>query len=362
MTQRVYNFNPGPSALPLPVLEQAQQELLDFNGSGMSILEASHRSKIYETVHEQTKQNLRHLLGATDDYDILFMTGGAQTQFALVPMNLLSANGFAQYLITGSWSLYALSEGKKFGDARMLWSSEATDFAAVPNADEYVVDPAAVYLHYTTNNTIAGTQYKHVPSTGSVPLIADMSSDILSGPLDITPYHLIYAGAQKNLGAAGVTLVVVRQDLLQRCRSGLPSMLSYAQVAAKNSLLNTPPVFAIYLMRLVTQHLIDQGGMPAIAALNRKKADRLYHVIDTSGGFYSGLADNHSRSTMNVTYRLPSAELEHQFLQQALQADMVGLQGHRSMGGIRASIYNAVSCEAVDRLAAFMTAFQQKWG
>lgn len=362
MTQRVSNFNPGPAALPLPVLEQVQQELLDFKGSGMSILEASHRSEIYETVHEQTKRNLRHLLSAADDYEILFMTGGAQTQFALVPMNLLSANGFAQYLITGTWSLNALSEAKKFGDVRILWSSEATDFAAVPNAADYVVDPAADYLHYTTNNTIVGTQFQHVPGAGSVPLIADMSSDILSGPLDLSPYHMIYAGAQKNLGAAGVTLVVLRQDLLQRCRSGLPAMLSYAQVAAKNSLLNTPPVFAIYLMCLVTQYLIDQGGMAVIAAVNQKKAHRLYQVIDTSGGFYSGLADQRSRSAMNVTFRLPSAELERLFLQHAVQADMVGLQGHRSMGGIRVSLYNAVSVEAVEQLAAFMTAFQQQWG
>lgn len=362
MTNRVYNFNPGPSALPLPVLEQTQQDLLDFNGSGMSILEVSHRSEFYETVHEQTKQNLRHLLVTPDDYDILFMTGGAQTQFALLPMNLLSSNSFAQYLITGSWSLYALSEGEKFGDARMLWSSESTDFTAVPDAGDYAVDPAAVYLHYTTNNTIVGTQYHQVPLTGSVPLTADMSSDILSCPLDVSPYHLIYAGAQKNLGVAGVTLVIIRQDLLQRCRSDLPSMFSYSQVAAKKSLLNTPPVFAVYLMCLVTQHLINQGGMAAIAGLNQRKADRLYQVIDASGGFYTGFADKHCRSTMNVTYRLPSAELESFFLQQALQANMVGLKGHRSMGGIRASIYNAVSFEAVDGLAEFMTLFQQKWG
>jgi phosphoserine aminotransferase len=243
-----------------------------------------------------------------------------------------------------------------------LWSSESTDFTAVPETGDYAVDSAAGYLHYTTNNTIVGTQYHHVPLTGSVPLIADMSSDILSCPLDVSPYHLIYAGAQKNLGVAGVTLVIIRQDLLQHCRSDLSSMFSYSQVAAKNSLLNTPPVFAIYLMCLVTQHLINQGGMAAIAGLNQRKADRLYQVIDASGGFYRGFADQHCRSTMNVTYRLPSAELESCFLQQALQADMVGLKGHRTVGGIRASIYNAVSFEVVDRLAKFMTLFQQKWG
>lgn len=362
MTNRVYNFNPGPSALPLPVLEQAQQELLDFQGSGMSILEVSHRSDIYQSVHQQTIENLRTLLVASDAFDILFMTGGAQTQFALVPMNLLPADAFAQYLITGSWSEYAFREAKKLGDARTLWSSEESGFSRVPQTDAYLVDGAAAYLHYTTNNTIMGTQFNHIPKAGSVPLIADMSSDILSSHLDLSPFHLIYAGAQKNLGAAGVTLVVVRRELLANCRPELPAMLSYSQIAGKNSLLNTPPVYAIYLMSLVTQYLIDQGGMATMAQVNQQKAARLYHTIDQSGGFYTGYAAKDSRSMMNVTFRLPSDELGNQFLQQAAQAGMVGLKGHRSLGGIRVSLYNAVPLAAVQALTDLMVAFEQKWG
>jgi phosphoserine aminotransferase len=362
MTNRAYNFNPGPAALPLPVLEQAQRELLDFNGSGISILEASHRSDMYQAVHQRTIDNLRALLVNADDFDILFMTGGAQTQFALLPMNLLPSDAFAQYLITGSWSQYALREAKKLGAAQALWSSEERAFRCVPREGDYCVDAAAAYLHYTTNNTIMGTQFHHIPKTGSVPLIADMSSDILSAQLELTPYHLIYAGAQKNLGVAGVTLVMIRRDLLARCRVELPAMLSYAQVAAKNSLLNTPPVFAIYMMGLVTQYLIEQGGMAAIAQANQQKAARLYHAIDESGGFYTGYADKDSRSTMNVTFRLPSHELENHFLQQAAQAAMVGLKGHRLLGGIRVSLYNAVSLAAVEALTDLMNIFVQKWG
>ena len=362
MANRVYNFNPGPAALPLPVLELAQQELLDFKGSGMSILEVSHRSDLYQSVHQQTIENLRTLLTASDDFEILFMTGGAQTQFALVPMNLLPATGFAQYLITGSWSAYAFREATGLGDARTLWSSEADGFTHVPQAGDYCVDAGAAYLHYTTNNTIMGTQFKHVPTTGSVPLIADMSSDILSSHLDLSPYHVIYAGAQKNLGVAGVTLVLVRRQLLANCRSELPAMLSYAQVAAKNSLLNTPPVYAIYLMGLVTQHLIAQGGMQTISQVNQQKAARLYDTIDRSGGFYTGHAARESRSKMNVTFRLPSDELTGQFLQQTTREGMVGLQGHRLLGGIRVSLYNAVPLAAVNALTDLMLTFALKWG
>lgn len=362
MTNRVYNFNPGPAALPLAVLEQVQRELLDFHGTGMSILEVSHRSNVYEAVHQQTIVNLRALLDGADGFDVLFMTGGAQTQFALLPMNLLPPDGFAQYLVTGSWSEYALREAKKFGDARALWSSESSGFTHVPQPGDYHVDPAAAYLHYTTNNTIMGTQFRHVPNTDGVPLVADMSSDILSARCDLSPYTFVYAGAQKNLGVAGVTLVLIRHDRLANCREKLPAMLSYAEVAAKNSLLNTPPVFAIYIMGLVTRHLLEQGGMTAITEINQRKAARLYHVIDQSGGFYRGYADNDSRSTMNVTFRLPSPDLEERFLAQATQAGMVGLKGHRLLGGIRVSLYNAVTLAAVEALTDLMTRFEQQWG
>ncbi len=362
MTYRVHNFNPGPAALPLSVLEQAQHDLLNFEDSGMSILEVSHRSPIYEQVHHQTIANLRTLLLCSEDYAILFMGGGAQTQFALVAMNLLATNGFAQYLVTGTWSLHALTEAQKIGDARELWSSQAAGFSLLPKVADYAVDPGAIYLHYTSNNTIVGTQFHALPEAGAVPLVADMSSDILSRPLDVSRFHLIYAGAQKNMGAAGVTVVIVRRDLLERCRAGLPSTLSYADVAAKNSLMNTPPVFAIYLVGLVTQYLIDQGGLDAIAEQNAAKAQSLYGVIDDSDGFYTGFAHPDSRSSMNVTYRLPSADLESRFIQNAAQAGMVGLKGHRSMGGLRASLYNAVTCEAVQALAEFMAHFQTQWG
>jgi phosphoserine aminotransferase len=362
MTHRVHNFNPGPAALPLPVLEQVQQELLDFAGSGMSILELSHRSALYERVHHKTIADLRTLLGCSEDYAVLLMGGGAQTQFALVAMNLLPVGAYADYLVTGHWSASALREARKLGDARELWSSTATGHDRVPTPDEVQVDTDAVYLHYTSNNTVVGTQYPYVPAAGPVPLVCDMSSDLLSRPLEVSRFGLIYAGAQKNMGPAGVAVVLIHRDLLERCRPGLPSTLSYIQVAAQNSLLNTPPVFAIYVVGLVAQYLLEQGGLPAMAAYNAEKARLLYDTIDSSGGFYRGHAQPGSRSQMNVTFRLPSAELETRFLTASLRADMVGLKGYRSMGGIRASLYNAVPLASVQALAAFMRDFQQRWG
>lgn len=362
MPKRVHNFNAGPAALPLPVLEQVQRDLLDFAGSGMSILELSHRSPTYEEVHNQAIADLRTLLNCPEEYAILFMGGGAQSQFALVAMNLLPAETHADYLITGQWSTTALHEAQKLGDARVLWSSANTHFDRVPTPLDYQVDAGAAYLHYTSNNTIVGTQYAIVPEAGEVPLVCDMSSDLLSRPVQVSRFGLLYAGAQKNAGPAGVTMVVVHRELLKRSAVNLPSPFSYAQIAAKNSLLNTPPVFAIYIVGLVARYLLEQGGLTAIARHNADKARLLYAALDASGGFYQGLAQPHSRSLMNVTFRLPTQELEGHFLTASMAAEIVGLQGHRTVGGLRASLYNAVSLASVQILVAFMADFQQRWG
>lgn len=362
MTYRAHNFGAGPAALPLPVLERVQSELLDFQGSGMSILEVSHRGAHYDRVHQQTLADLRTLLVLGDDHDILFMGGGACLQFSLVPMNLLAAGQRADYLITGSWSQQALAEASKVGTTRALWSSAESGFDRVPGPGDYQPDPEAAYLHYTSNNTIAGTQYPRPPEAGTVPLVCDMSSDILSRPMDFAAFGLIYAGAQKNLGPAGVTLVVIRRDLLQRSPANLGKLLSYAQVAAKSSLLNTPPVFAVYVVGLVARHLLDTGGLEAAAERNERKARLLYDVLDASGGFFRGHAQAKSRSLMNVTFRLPTPELEARFVQEATTQGLVGLKGHRSVGGLRASIYNAVSLESVQVLADFMKDFQRRVG
>jgi len=359
MTQRVHNFNPGPAALPLSVLEQVQGDLLDFAGTGMSILEMSHRSATYEQLHNQTIADLRTLLGGTEDHAILFMGGGAQMQFALVALNLLAPGAYAEYLVTGVWSETALSEARKIGDARVLWSSALTAHTRIPLPGEFHIEAGAAYLHYTSNNTIVGTQYTYVPAARDIPLVCDMSSDLLSRPVDLSPYSLIYAGAQKNLGPAGVTVVLIRHDLLERCRPDLPSTMSYAQMAAHNSLLNTPPVFAIYVAGLVAQHLLAQGGLTVAEARNREKAALLYAAIDNSEGFYRGWAQPESRSYMNVTFRLPTPALEKRFITESAQAGLIGLAGHRTVGGMRASLYNAVALEAVRTLVEFMEEFQR---
>lgn len=360
MPHSVHNFNPGPAALPRAVLEQVQHDLLDFADSGMSILEMSHRSAIYERVHHQTLADLRSLLGCSEAHTIVFMSGGAQTQFALVPLNLLPEGGQAQYINTGVWSQTARHEAAKLGDARELWSSATSHFDRVPRPEEIRVPPDAAYLHVTSNNTIVGTQYAHIPEAGLVPLVCDMSSDILSRPLDVSRFGLIYAGAQKNMGPAGVTVVMIRRDVLERCRQDLPSAFSYVDMAAKNSLLNTPPVFAIYVVGLVAAYLLDRGGLAAAAQRNAAKASLLYHRLDASGGFYRGCAQPTSRSQMNVTFRLPSVALEEHFLAESAQAGMIGLQGHRSVGGIRVSLYNAVPYESVQALSDFMGVFQNR--
>ena len=362
--ERVYNFNPGPAALPLPVLERVRDELLNFQGTGMSILETSHRSPEYRQVHEGAIEALRQLLAIPDDYAVLLMGGGATLQFALVAFNLLEPGQHAEYLITGRWSEKALKEAQLVGDARAIWSSQGTNYDRVPRPDEFFISDDAAYLHYTSNNTIAGTQFHYIPETPEgVPLVCDMSSDVASRPIDVSRFGIIYAGAQKNLGPAGVTVVIIHPELLERSRAkDLPSLLSYAKIAEKNSLLNTPPVFAVYVLGLVVQHYLEQGGLKALAELNEQKARLLYETIDASGGFYRGCAKPESRSLMNVTFRLPTEDLEAQFIEEAKRERLVGLKGHRSVGGLRASLYNAVSLEAVQALTEFMKEFQRRHG
>ncbi len=363
MSKRPHNFNAGPAALPLDVLQQAQNDLLDFEASGMSILEMSHRGKVYDRVHHQAMADLKRILGLDgDSHEVLFMGGGASTQFSLVPMNLLSADGHADYLVTGRWSEMALREARKVGQANELWTSAASGHDRVPGPGDYTVAPSAAFLHYTSNNTVAGTQFPSVPDAGDVPLVCDMSSDLLSRPLPLERFGLIYAGAQKNLGPAGVTVVVIRRDLLARSPEKLGKTLSYARLAEKASMLNTPPVFAIYLVGLVVRHFLDAGGLAVIDEANRAKAELLYDFLDASGGFYRGHAQPGSRSLMNVTFRLPSPELEQRLIEEATAHGLIGLKGHRSVGGLRASLYNAVPRSSVLALVEFLRDFQQRSG
>ncbi len=362
MARRIHNFSPGPAALPLEVLEQAKAELIDFRGSGMSIMEQSHRDKPYEAVHNEAIANIKELLGVGADHSVIFMGGGARTQFALVPMNILPKGGFAEYLITGVWAEGAVKEGKKIGDVREGYSSAGSKHDHVPEQAQIKVDAKAAYLHYTSNNTIYGTQFQYVPDAGNVPLVCDMSSDIMSKPVDINKFALVYAGAQKNIGPAGVTILIVRKDMLERSQKSLPEMFNFALIAENNSLFNTPPVFPIYMCALTTAYLKKQGGLKAVETLNEAKAKKVYDAIDGSGGFYRGHAKPGSRSRMNVTFRLPSEDLEVKFVKESAAADLSGLKGHRSVGGLRASIYNAVPMASVDALVGFMKEFAKNAG
>ena len=360
-TTRIFNFSAGPAVLPVEVLEQAQRDLLTLPGVGMSILEISHRSKPFDDVIEGCEADLRTLAGISKDYHVLFLQGGASLQFSMVPMNLLSAGSSADYIVTGAWSQKAVKEAKRVGGVNIVASTESENFARVPRQQELKLDPNAAYVHYTTNNTIFGTEFNYVPDVGAVPLVADASSDIFSGSVDVAKYGLIYAGAQKKLAPAVLTLVIVRNDLLKRTPSSLPTMLQYGVHAENKSMYNTPPVFAIYVMRLVLAWLITQGGLAAIEKRNARKADKLYAEIDRSE-FYRGHASKDSRSRMNVTFRLPSEDLEKKFVKDATAAGLDGLKGHRSVGGLRASIYNAFPEEGVDALVQFMSEFQRRNG
>ncbi len=361
MTQRIYNFNAGPAALPLPVLEEIKQEMLDFDGTGMSILEISHRSKPFERVLNEAIARVKHLLGLNDDYHVLFIQGGASLQFCMVPMNLAIPGKPADYVDTGTWSTKAIKEARLLGkDVRVVASSEDKEFTYIPELPP--VNDDAAYLHITSNNTIRGTQWRSFPQTGGVPLFADMSSDFLSRRFDPRPFGLIYAGAQKNLGPAGVALVILRKDMLARVPKELPNMLRYTTYADNNSLYNTPPCFAIYVCGLVLKWIEETiGGLDQMEKINDQKAETLYSCIDGLG-FYRGTARPDSRSRMNVTFRLPTAELEAEFLSEASTAGLGGLKGHRSVGGCRASIYNATTMEAVRALVEFMKDFAAKKG
>lgn len=361
MTGRIHIFNPGPAALPEPVLEEAQQDLLNYKETGMSILEISHRSKEATDIITDARERIKRLLGLSDAYHVLFLQGGASTQFYMVPQNFLSAGATADYIDTGVWSTKAIKEATILGyKVNVVASSEDRNYAYIPNGLRF--NTGAVYVHLTSNNTIKGTQWADYPDTGGVPIISDMSSDLLSRPVDVSKFGMIYAGAQKNLGPAGVTLVIIRQDMVDRVKVGLPNMISYQVQVSKGSLYNTPPVFGIYMVQLVLKWLEDTvGGINAISRLNDQKANLLYGMIDEND-FYKGTAEKNSRSKMNVTFRLPTVDLEQEFVAEALNEGLGGLKGHRSVGGCRASIYNAVSMEAVESLVGFMSEFRRRKG
>lgn len=357
--KRAYNFNAGPAALPEEVLVTAQEQLLNFNGTGMSVMELSHRSKDYEAVHNGAKEKLKKLLHIPDDYEVLFLQGGASLQFSMVPLNLLSENKTAYYVLSGSWSEKALKEAKKVGATKILASSKEENYRSIPPFDKNAIGDDAAYVHITSNNTIYGTQWQDFPSITS-PLVADMSSDILSKRIDMNKFALIYAGAQKNLGPSGVTVVIMKKNLINDALEHLPTMLQYSTYSKNNSLYNTPPTLAIYFLQLVLDWVEEQGGLEEIEKRNAEKANLLYDCIDNSNGFYKGHADKNSRSLMNVTFTLPSEEETTKFLQSAKENGFVGLNGHRSVGGCRASIYNAVPLEHVEALVDFMKKYHSR--
>lgn len=361
MKGRIHNFNAGPAVLPLPVLEEIQAELIDFKGSGMSITEVSHRSKWFEEVIEDAAARIRRLLKLDKSFHVLYLQGGASLQFCMIPMNLLPEGHSADYVNTGTWATKAIKEARIQGKAvKVVASSEDKNFSYIPKGISFSSD--AAYAHITSNNTIKGTQWVSFPDTDGVPLICDMSSDIMSRSIDVSPFGLIYAGAQKNLGPAGATLVIIREDMLERVPKELPTMLKYTTFVDHNSMFNTPPCFAVYTIQLVLKWLEETiGGLEKMEEVNREKAGLLYRAIDESE-FYRGTAEKESRSVMNVTFRLPGEDLEKEFVQQALEHGLGGLKGHRSVGGCRASIYNASTLEAVKALVDFMDEFARKNG
>jgi phosphoserine aminotransferase len=361
-THRIYNFSAGPATLPLPVLEEAQRDLLSLPGVGMSVMEISHRSKPFEAIIQEAEADFRKLAGISDQYKVLFLQGGASLQFSMVPMNLLGSGAVADYIVTGDWSKKALKEAKRGGGTtHVAASTEDGNFRRIPTQDELRLTPGAAYAHMTSNNTIFGTQWSYLPDVGDTPLVCDASSDIFSRPVDVSKFGLIYAGAQKNLGPSGVTVVVIREDLLARSADTLPAMLSYRVHADNGSLYNTPPAFGIYILRLVLKWLVNLGGLTEIAAINERKAAHLYDELDRTP-FWRPHAATDSRSRMNVTFRLPSEELEKLFVKESTAAGFDGLKGHRSVGGLRASIYNAFPEAGVSALVQFMREFERKHG
>jgi phosphoserine aminotransferase len=350
---RVFNFSAGPAVLPVSVLEEAQRDLVALPGVGMSVLEISHRSKTFEAILAQTEADLRALGNIPASHKVLFLQGGASLQFSMVPMNLLTSGATADYIITGGWAQKALKEAQRVGTVNVAASTESENFTRIPRQDELKLTPDAAYVHFTSNNTLFGTEWTSEPAVGDVPLVCDTSSDMLSRPIDVSKYGLIYAGAQKNLGPSGVTLVIIREDLLARSSKSLPTMLNYAVHVENGSMYNTPNTFGIYLMGLVVKWALAQGGLVEVAKRNERKAGKLYAEIDRTG-FYKGTAAKDSRSLMNVTFRLGNEELEKAFIRESTAAGLDGLKGHRSVGGMRASIYNAFPEEGIDALVQFM--------
>jgi phosphoserine aminotransferase len=367
MEKRIYNFSAGPAILPEEALKEAQDNLMALPGVGMSILEISHRSKTFAEIHAEAKANVKKLLDVPDDYAILFLQGGASLQFSMVPINLMPPKNKADYILTGSWSKKAIKEAKRVGTANIAASTEESAgdkkyFKRIPKQNELKLDPDAAYVHITSNNTIFGTQWQNEPEVGNVPLICDASSDIFHKKIDVKKYGLIYAGAQKNMGPSGVTLVIFRKDLVERSQDTQHSMLSYKTYVDNDSLYNTPNTFGIYIIGLVTKWLLNIGGLDKMYETNKKKAELLYKEIDESNGFYKGHAEKESRSLMNVTFNLGTDELEKKLIDEATKAGFNGLKGHRSVGGLRASIYNAFPLKGVEDLVVFMKDFRKKNG
>ncbi len=356
---RVYNFSAGPAMLPEAVLQRAQAELTDWHGAGASIMEMSHRGKEFVSVHAEAEQDVRELLGVPDSYKVLFLQGGATGQFAAIPMNLLRGKHKADYILTGSWGKKAIGEAKKYCEVNLAASSESEKFTTIPPFDHWALNADSAYVHYTPNETIEGVEFHSTPETGDVPLVGDMSSTILSRPVDVSRFGLIYAGAQKNIGPAGVTLVIVREDLIGNVLSVTPGVWDYAQQAKADSMLNTPPTYSLYIAGLVFQWVKEQGGLSVMAERNERKANKLYAAIDGSG-FYRNPVDPACRSWMNVPFVLADPELDGEFLAGASQAGLTTLQGHRSVGGMRASIYNAMPESGVDALIDYMTDFEKR--
>lgn len=360
--KRVFNFSAGPAMLPQAVLEQAQAEMLDWNGSGMSVMEMSHRDKEFMSIAAQAEADLREIMAIPTNYKVLFLQGGASSQFAMIPMNLLRGKTTADYVDTGDWSAKAIKEAKKFCEVNVVASTKDSNYTEVPAFDSWKRDPNAAYLHYTPNETIRGVEFSWIPETGDVPLVADMSSTILSRPVDVSKYGLIYAGAQKNIGPAGLTIVIVREDLIGTTLAGTPTMFDYKIHADNESMYNTPPTYAWYLSGLVFRWIKQQGGLAGMAAINERKARKLYAAIEASGGFYNSPVAADCRSWMNVPFTLANADLDKSFLAEAAQAGLTTLKGHRSVGGMRASIYNAMPEAGVDALVDFMREFARKNG
>ena len=362
MTKRVHNFNPGPAVLPLEVLQQAQAEMIDYKGTGMSVMEISHRSKEFEAIVVESQADLRALLGIPSNYKILFLQGGASLHFAMIPMNFRPVGASADYIVTGTWSKKAFKESQKLGSSKAAANLEADNFNHLPSQADLKLDKQAAYLHFTSNETIHGVEYFNEPiAPAGVPLICDSSSDFISHPLDVSKYAMLYAGAQKNAGPAGVVVCIIRDDLLEKVPGNLPNLLDYKALAEENSLLNTPPSWAIYIVGLVLKWARGLGGLEQIASRNQAKAGLVYRAIDDSGGFYKGHAKS-DRSLMNIPFRLPNEKLEDLFASDSKKNALIGLKGHRSVGGMRASLYNALSIESVQELVKFMNEFQKKNG